>query len=74
MSKQEIISNIYYDKRGFGSKQRTLKEAKEKDKTITMEDIEDFFRKNVEQKKQLRGFNSLISPHPYFEFQIDLFY
>ena len=74
MSKQEIISNIYYDKSGFGSKQRTLKEAKEKDKTITMRDIEEFFRKNVEQKKQLRGFNSFISPHPYFEFQIDLFF
>ena len=50
MSKQEMISNVYYDKSGFGSKQRTLKEAKEKDKTITMKDIEDFFRKNVEQK------------------------
>ena len=25
MSKQEIISNVYYDRAGYGSRQRTLK-------------------------------------------------
>jgi hypothetical protein len=51
MSKQEIIGNIYFDKSGFGSKNTTLKDAKEKDKSITMKDVEEFFKKNVEIKK-----------------------
>ena len=45
MSKQETIGNIYYDKAGFGSKNTTLKDAREKDKSITMKDIEEFFKK-----------------------------
>ena len=73
-NKQEIISQIYFDRSGFGSKQTTLKDAKEKDKTITMKDVEEFFRKNVEQKKQLRGQNSFIPPYPNYEYQMDLFF
>ena len=33
-----------------------------------------FFRENVEQKKQLKGYNSFIAPYPNYEFQIDLFF
>ena len=44
-SKQEIIANIYYDKGGFGSKAVTLRDAREKDKTITKDDVEAFFKK-----------------------------
>ena len=73
-NKNDIISKIYFDRSGFGSKATTLRDAKEKDKTITMKDVEDFFRKNVEQKKQLRGQNSFIPPHPFYEFQMDLFF
>ena len=47
-TKQEIIANIYYDKSGFSSKATTLKDAREKDKNITMKDVEEFFRKNVD--------------------------
>ena len=73
-SKQEIIGKIYFDKSGFGSKAVTLKDAQEKDKTIKMADVEEFFRKNVEQKKQLRGYNSYIAPSKNHEFQMDLFF
>ena len=73
-NKNDIISKIYFDRSGFGSKATTLRDAKEKDKTITMKDVEEFFRKNVEQKKQLRGQNSFIPPHPLYEFQMDLFF
>ena len=45
MSKQEIIGNIYFDEAGFGSKNTTLKDAREKDKSITMKDIADFFKR-----------------------------
>ena len=73
-SKQDIINNVYYDKGGFGSKNRTLQEARQKDKSITINDINEFFRKNVEQKAKPRGQNSFVAPNAYYEFQIDLFF
>ena len=59
---------------GFGSRATTLKDAREKDKSITKEDVEEFFKKNVEEKRRPRGKNSFVAPHAYFEFQLDLFF
>ena len=73
-SKNDIIKNIYYDRSGFGSKQRTLSEAREKEKTITMGDINRWFRANVEQKRKPVGQNSFIAPHSAYEYQMDLFF
>ena len=73
-NKQKIINDVYFDKAGFQSRANTLKDAKKRDATITMKDVEEFFKKNVEQKKQLRGYNSFVSPHPFYEFQVDLFF
>ena len=42
MDKQKIISDIYYDKSGYGSKAITLQDARRKDKTITKSDVDDF--------------------------------
>ena len=42
-NKQTIISDIYFDRSGYGSKATTLKDAREKDKTITMKDVVFFF-------------------------------
>ena len=67
-NKNDIISKIYFDRSGFGSINRTYQESKQKDKSITLNDVKEWFKKHVEQKKQLRGFNSFISPHPYYEF------
>ena len=50
-SKQEIIANIYYDKGGFGSKAVTLRDAREKDKTITKDDVEDFLERMLRLKE-----------------------
>ena len=72
--KNDIISSIYFDRSGFGSKKQTLKDAREKDKSITMADIDNFFRQNVEQKKQIRGRNTFVAPEPFYEFQMDLFF
>ena len=41
--KQKIINDVYFDRAGFGSRQRTLTEARQKDKTITMDDVNEFF-------------------------------
>ena len=46
MSKQEIIGSIYFYKAGLASKNTTLKDAREKDKSITMKDV-DYFSKKV---------------------------
>ena len=72
-SKQDIIANVYYDKSGFGSLKTTLEDAKKKEPTIRMEDVKQFFSKNVEEKRKTRGQNSFIAPHSFWEFQIDLF-
>ena len=74
MSKQEIMSNVYYDRAGYGSRQRTLKEAREKDKSITIDDVNEFFKKNVEAKGKPAGQNSFVAPHSAYEYQMDLFF
>ena len=73
-NKNDIISKIYFDRSGFGSIQTTYRDARAKDKTITLNDVKEWFIKNVEQKKQLRGQNSFIAPYPFYEFQMDLFF
>ena len=50
--KQKIIDEVYNDKGGFGSKLRTLNEARKKDKTISIEDVNKYFQKSVEKKTQ----------------------
>ena len=51
-------------KLGFGSKSRTLAEAREKDKTITMGDINEFFgKKTLSKREEPVGQNSFIAPH-----------
>ena len=74
MSKQEIIGNIYFDKAGFGSKNTTLKDAREKNKSITMKDVEYFFKKSVEIKMNPRGYNSFVAPHNNHRYQVDIFF
>ena len=43
--KQSIINKIYYDRGGFGSKKITLDDSRKVDKSITMTDIDEFFKK-----------------------------
>ena len=74
MTKDEILSFIYLDPAGYGSIKETYTEARKKDKSITMKDVKDFIDKHVEQKKQLRGYNSFIAHEPKEEYQVDLFF
>ena len=72
MDKQEIIGHIYFDK--AGSKNTTLKDAREKYKSITMKDVEVFFKKSVEIKMNPRGYNSFVAPHNHHRYQVDIFF
>ena len=73
-NKQKIIAEVYFDKAGFGSRKTTLEDRRKKDKNITKEDVEQFFRKNVEVKKKPRGMNSFVAPYNNHTYQIDLFF
>ena len=73
-TKDKIIHDEYYDESGFGSINRTYQEAKRKDKTITLNYVKNWFERNMEKTKQPSGQNSFIAPHPYYEFQLDLFF
>ena len=58
----------------FGSKATTRKDAREKDTSITEEDVEEFFtKKKVEEKCKTRGGNGFAAPHALLELQLDLF-
>ena len=73
-NKDDIIKGVYFDRSGFGSVQKTYQEARQKDKTITINDVKKWFEKNVERKKQLSGHNSFVAPYAKYEYEIDLFF
>ena len=72
-SKQDIIKKVYYDPAGFDGIKKNFEEARKKDKTMTYNIVKEWFEKNIEQKKQLKGFNSFVANEAKFEYQIDFF-
>ena len=71
--KQEIINDVYYDRSGLGSRAIASKDAREKDKSIIKEDVEEFFKKNIEEKRKPRGENCFVAPHAHVEYQLGFF-
>lgn len=71
-NKSEIIRQAYYDPAGFGSLKDTLRDARATDKTITLKDVKAWFSRNVEQKRNLKGYNSWVAHEPFEEFQVDV--
>ena len=47
----------------FQGKAVTLQDARKRDRTITMSNVSEFFKNNVEVKKNPRGYNSFVAPH-----------
>jgi hypothetical protein len=72
--RSEILRKIYFDPAGFMSMQRLYKEAKEKDKTITMNIVKEWYDNNIEKTRQGGRTNSFIAPHAKYEYQLDLFF
>ena len=70
----DVISKIYYDKSGFSGIKTTFEDARKIDKSITLDKVKEWFKQNVEQKKQLKGYNSFVAPRAYYEYQFDLFF
>ena len=46
--KDEIKSKAYYDRSGFSSIQKTYQNAKNRDNTVTLENVRNWFYKHVE--------------------------
>jgi glycerol-3-phosphate cytidylyltransferase-like family protein len=72
-SKEQIIKEAYYSDDGYGSQAVTLKDAKQKDPTITKDDVKQWFDENVDRLKHMKGRNSYVAPAANYEFQVDLF-
>ena len=54
-NKAKTIKEVYNDPAGFGTPAQTYKDAKKKDKTITLADVKKWFAQNVQRKSNLRG-------------------
>ena len=73
--KEKIIKSVYEDKeKGYGSIRDTYKQAVEKDPNIKLADVKRYLDKLEHRQTQFKykGSNSFVSPHPLFEFEIDL--
>ena len=74
MSKDDIISKVFFDPAGYGSINETLKDAKQYDSSITYEDVKKWKDKHTERKTNLRGQNSFIAHKAAEEYQMDLMF
>ena len=72
--KDNIINDVYYDRAGFGSQRTTYLDAENKDPSITMQDVKDWFSENIERKTQLSGYNSFVAPEANYEYQLVFFF
>ena len=72
MDKDNIINKIYYDPSGYSSIQKTYQEARDKDSSITLKNVKEWFAKNVDRTKNLKGYNSYINNEAFEEFQVDI--
>ena len=61
---QAIFKRTYYDPLGFGSAAKHLADAKKADPTITMDDIKQWRKQNIEQKGNYKGYNSFVVGAP----------
>ena len=73
-NKNDIISKLHYDPNGYGSILNTWKDAHEKDPVIKQSDVKEWFEQHVKNKTNVKGQNSFVAPHAYYEFQIGLFF
>ena len=70
----DLPNGSHNDRSGFGSMKTTFYDARKKDKSITMDDVQKWFNHNVGKKNKTRGYNSYVAHEPYYEFQLDLMF
>ena len=55
MTSKKNIADIYFDPSGFGSKALTFKDSKAKDASIMRNDIEKFFKEDIDEKRRSKA-------------------
>jgi hypothetical protein len=73
-SKNRVIKSVYNDRSGFGSMMSTYRTAKEKNNSITIQNVKDWFFENVEKTGKSGINNKFINNRAYQEYQIDLIF
>ena len=73
-AKQDVIDAVFYDdKHGYGSKLNTLKYAKQRNKHITVDDVNKCMNTvSFRNKKGYSNYNSFIANFPKDEFLVDI--
>ena len=74
LTKEAIISNVYYDiESGYGSIRSTFEQARKVDSSIKLEDVQKWMKQQPnKQRKGYRGSNSYTAPFARFEYQMDI--
>ena len=72
--KEEIISKVYHDPGGYLSIRETYHDAKQKDSTITLNNVQTWFANNVERQNNLRRYNTFVARSADYEIAVDLFF
>ena len=72
-TKHLIINSIYFNESGYGSVLNTFKTAKNINTNITIHNAKAWLNDNIEKSNQPPRTNSFVAPHPFFEFQVDIF-
>ena len=70
--KEKLISETYHE--FYGSIKNTYLDVRQKDKSITYDDVKKWFDKSFVRKTNLKGYNSYVAQHPNEEYQMDLFF
>ena len=73
--KETIIQEVYENLvTGYGSIKDTFQQAIKKYANINITDVRNYLNELQHRQTQFKytGFNPFISPHPLFEFEIDL--
>ena len=53
---------------------KTLTKAKRYYEKVSLEDVRNWFAKNIGTKRNLKGYNSFVVDQSYVEYQMDLFF
>ena len=74
LTKDQIISSIYYDlETGYGSAKNTFEQARQKDKSITLEYVQKWMKQQPnKQRKAYRNSNSYTAAFARFEYQMEI--
>jgi hypothetical protein len=73
-TKDQIIEHYYEAYNNIGNVEKTWKQAREVDKSITKKDVQDWKRKNYAPLRAHRGLNSYVAKEPREEYQMDIMF